>query len=122
MEQLLDNNQSANKLWKESKTTLSFKDWLDREKEKGRFIPNKKFKGIDGLDTTQIDKVLKEANSKSVDSLLDTTKFEDVLNINKKNADVRDKNKFIGLNKWLLISILIVIGGAVAYKIYKKNK
>ena len=39
----MDNfKKSANQLWKESNTTLSFKDWLDREKEKGKFIPNKK--------------------------------------------------------------------------------
>ena len=31
---------SANKLYKESGTTLSFKEWLDREKAKGKFIPN----------------------------------------------------------------------------------
>jgi hypothetical protein len=31
---------SANKLYKESGTTLSFKEWLEREKAKGKFIPN----------------------------------------------------------------------------------
>jgi hypothetical protein len=40
----------------------------------------------------------------------------------KKDVTERDTNKFLGLNKWLLISSLVVIGGAVAYKIYKKNK
>ena len=34
----MDNfSKSANQLWKESNTSLSFKDWLDREKEKGKF-------------------------------------------------------------------------------------
>jgi hypothetical protein len=120
----MDNfSKSANQLWKESNTTLSFKDWLDREKQKGKFIPNKKFKGVDGVDTTQIDKVLQEANTKIVDTLgLETTKFEDALGITKKDVVNRDSNKFLGLNKWLLISSLVVIGGAVAYKIYNKNK
>lgn len=37
--------KSANKLWKESKTTLSFKEWIDRENKKknenqqGNFLP-----------------------------------------------------------------------------------
>ena len=31
---------SANKLYKDSGTTLSFKEWLEREKAKGKFIPN----------------------------------------------------------------------------------
>lgn len=120
----MDNfSKSANQLWKESNTTLSFKDWLDREKEKGKFIPNKKFKGVDGIDTSKLDKVLEEANKKAVDSLgLDSNKFEDRLGFTKKDVLLRDNNKFIGLNKWLLISSLLVIGGAIAYKVYKKNK
>jgi phage anti-repressor protein len=119
----MDNfTKSANQLWKESNTTLSFKDWLEREKNKGNFIPNKKFLGVNGIDTTRIDKVLEEANLKTVDSILDTTKFEDKLGITKKGNTNKDANKFIGLNKWLLISSLVVIGGAVVYKIYNKNK
>ena len=66
---------------------------------------------------------LEEANAKAVDSLgLDSTKFEDKLGITNRNVYNRDANKFLGLNKWLLISSLVVIGGAVAYKIYNKNK
>ena len=120
----MDNfKKSANQLWKESNTTLSFKDWLDREKEKGKFIPNKKFKGVDGIDTTKIDAILENANQKAIDTLgLDGKKFEDVLGMTKKDVTERDSNKFLGLNKWLLISSLVVIGGAVAYKIYNKNK
>jgi len=120
----MDNfSKSANQLWKESNTSLSFKDWLDREKEKGKFIPNKKFKGIDGIDTTKIDAILEDANQKAIDTLgLDGKKFEDKFGINKSDVNMRDNNKFLGLNKWLLISSLVVIGGAIAYKIYNKNK
>lgn len=120
----MDNfSKSANQLWKESNTTLSFKDWLDREKQKGKFIPNKKFKGVDGIDTSKLDEVLEKANQKAVDSLgLDSTKFEDILGITNTNVYNRDANKFLGLNKWLLISSLVVIGGAIAYKVYNKNK
>lgn len=103
----MDNfNKSANQLWKESNTTLSFKNWIEREKEKGEIIPNKKFKGMDGIE----------------EDALDTTKFEDALGINKSNSPVLNKNKVFGLNKWLLLSSLVVIGGAVAYKIYTKKK
>jgi hypothetical protein len=31
---------SANKLYQQSGSSLSFKDWLEREKAKGMFIPN----------------------------------------------------------------------------------
>jgi hypothetical protein len=119
----MDNfTKSANQLWKESNSTLSFKDWLEREKNKGIFIPNRKFLNANGIDTTQVDKVLEEANTKAVDSILDTKKFEDALGMTKKNVVNKDRNKFIGLNKWLLISSLVVIGGAIAYKIYNKKK
>jgi hypothetical protein len=119
----MDNfTKSANQLWKESNSTLSFKDWLEREKNKGIFIPNRKFLSVNGIDTTQVDRVLEEANTKAFDSILDTTKFEDALGMTKKNVVNKDDNKFIGLNKWLLISSLVVIGGAIAYKIYNKKK
>jgi hypothetical protein len=119
----MDNfSKSANQLWKESNTSLSFKDWLDREKQKGKFIPNKKFKGVDGFDSSNIDKVLEEANKKAVDSILDTTKFENKLGIAKSNVTEIDKNKFLGLNKWLLLGSLVIITGAIVYKIYNKKK
>ena len=120
----MDNlKKSANQLWKESNTSLTFKNWLEREKEKGQFIPNKKFKGIDGVNTTEIDKVLEEANEKAVDTLgLDSDKFENQIGINNNIGISRDNNKFIGLNKWLLIGSLVLIGGAVVYKIYYKKK
>jgi hypothetical protein len=120
----MDNfKKSANQLWKESNTTLTFKNWLEREKEKGQFIPNKKFKGIDGINTSEIDKVLEEANAKAVDTLgLDSDKFEKQIGIKNNIGISRDNNKFIGLNKWLLIGSLVLIGGAVVYKIYYKKK
>jgi hypothetical protein len=119
----MDNfKKSANQLWKESNTTLSFKDWLEREKEKGKFIPNKKFKGIDGIDTVQIDALLDKANTKINDTInINSDKFEKIIGVGNK-AYVKDNNKVLGLNKWLLISSLVLIGGAIAYKIYTKKK
>jgi hypothetical protein len=119
----MDNfTKSANQLWKESNTSLSFKDWLEREKTKGKFIPNRKFLAVNGINSEQVDRILEEANAKSVDSILDIKKFEDKLGMTKNDIVNRDDNKFIGLNKWLLISSLVLIGGAIAYKIYNKKK
>ena len=96
---------------------------LEREKTKGKFIPNRKFLNVNGINSSKIDTILEEANTKAVDSLgINSTKFEDALGITKKNVLERDSNKFIGLNKWLLISSLVLIGGAIAYKIYNKKK
>lgn len=47
---------SANKLYQESGTSLSFKEWLEREKAKGNFIPNanalEQFNSVDGVNDT----------------------------------------------------------------------
>lgn len=46
---------SANKVYRESGSSLPFKDWLEREKNKGNFIPNaqalKEFENFDGEET-----------------------------------------------------------------------
>jgi len=43
-------------MYKESGSTLSFKDWLEREKNKGKFIPNiqaqKELENADGSGKT----------------------------------------------------------------------
>jgi len=48
---------SANKIYKESGSSLPFKDWLEREKNKGKFIPNaqalKEFQNFDGEEKTE---------------------------------------------------------------------
>lgn len=46
---------SANKLYQESGSSLSFKEWLEREKAKGNFIPNanalEQFNSVDGSES-----------------------------------------------------------------------
>lgn len=109
--------KSANQLWKESHTTLSFKDWLEREKEKGIFIPNKKFKAFDGIDlqsSVNMDTINKTLN-------IGKERFEKELGLNKKPKE-KEKNKFFGLNKNILLISGLLIFGAIGYNIYKKNK
>lgn len=47
---------SANKIWKDSGSTLPFAEWLTRQKAMGRFVPNLKaqqdFKNLTGSDTS----------------------------------------------------------------------
>jgi hypothetical protein len=102
----IDLGKSANQLWKESGSTLSFKNWLQREKDKGRFLPNKKlmeFNSVDG-----------DSNVKSSQELIQET-----LNKNKSNAV--PKNITYGLSKAVILISATLILGAVAYKIYQKK-
>jgi len=109
--------KSANRLWKESNTSLSFKDWLEREKSKGIFIPNKKFLAFEGVDLEG------SLNNNSIKDTLNISKerFEKELGINKKEKIV-PKNKIFGLNKGLLVASTLVIVVALAYKVYQKRK
>jgi len=109
--------KSANQLWKESNTSLSFKDWIEREKSKGVFIPNKKFMAFEGVDTEA------SVNNSSIQDTLNISKerFEKELGMDKKSV-VLPKNKFFGLNKGVLIVSTLLVLSAVGYKIYQKRK
>lgn len=109
--------KSANQLWKESNTSLSFKDWIEREKSKGVFIPNKKFMDFDGVDTEA------SINNSSIKDTLNISKerFEKELGLDKKEAVVR-KDKIFGLNKRILILSTLLIVGSIGYSIYQKRK
>lgn len=100
MEELLS-EKSANQLWKESGTTLSFKDWIEREKEKGMLIPNK----------TVNDSIALIKNTIGIQN------GNDAVTLAETNT-----NTVLGLNKWVLISSVLIIVGAVGYSIYKKRK
>lgn len=96
MEQI-ENGKSANQIWKESGTTLSFADWIQREKDKGRFLPN------------QI--VAEVADS-----------IKNSLGIVSEPTTVNTSTKVVGLNKWIIVASIAIIGGAIAYTIVKKKK
>lgn len=102
----IDLGKSANQIWKESGSTLSFKNWLQREKDKGRFLPNKQlmeFNSVEGEDEI--------SNSQKL--------IQETLN-NKSNSNPKDVTK--GLSKAVIIISATLILGAVAFKIYQKQK
>jgi len=88
---------SANAMYKESGSTLSFKDWLEREKNKGKFIPNiqaqMEFENADGSGNTAQE--------------------------NLKGAGNLELGSIVGKN--LLIALAIVGGGVLIYRYYKKK-
>jgi hypothetical protein len=55
--------KSANQLWRESGTSLSFKDWIQREKDKGVQIKNKLLENVVGS-MQETDKKRHNRNSK----------------------------------------------------------
>jgi hypothetical protein len=100
----LDLGKSANQLWKESNSTLSFKNWLQREKDKGRFLPNKQLMEFNSFDS--------EEDLSSSQQLIQET-----LKSNKSNV-VPNK---VGLSKIVIMTSIALVLGGIAYKIYQKQ-
>jgi len=92
--------KSLNQRWKESGTTLSYKEWRIREDEK--------MASFDGV-----------LPSPSTDSIQNALK-----ELQKKGGfKTETSNKTVfGINKYVLIFGGIVIVGAIGYTIYKKSK
>ena len=88
---------SANQQYKLSGSVLPFKDWINREKEKGEVIPKSGVTDViqDAIETDMINKQEKEESNKS--------------------------KTILGLSKPILILSALVIVGAVAYKYYYKK-
>lgn len=106
--------KSPNRLWRESGTSLSFADWIQREKDKGAFLANKKFEkfaNVEGkVDTDSwIEQVKNQAR---IDLGID----KPVVDPNKKD------NTILGLNKTILAISGLIIIGAIGYKIYQNRK
>ena len=105
--------KSPNKLWRESGTSLSFADWIQREKDKGAFLTNKKFENFANSDG-EIDDA----------TWLEQVKAQNRIDLGIDKID--DPNKkdttFLGLSKPVLIISGLIILGAIGYKIYQKRK
>jgi hypothetical protein len=98
--------KSANKMWRESGTTLNFKDWLIREKEK---YANFNGNNVEG----QIPNV---PLRNKINEVLDDIKRDTGYKTETKNKTV------LGLNQNVVIIAGVIIAGAIAYRIYKNIK
>ena len=85
--------KSANQLWRESGTSLSFKDWIQREKDKGVEIKNKLLEDV-------------------VDSFKETNETD----------TVETKRFDFGIPKWVVYTGFSILTFAVVYRLYKAKK
>ena len=104
--------KSANRLWRESGTTLSFADWIQREKDKSNFLMNKKFENFSNMQgKPNYDTWIKDS----------ITQAKIDLGIEAPKVNKKPDNTFIGLNKTFIFLSVLIVAGAIGYKIYKKN-
>lgn len=105
--------KSANKRWKESGSTLTFKEWIDRENKKnepfdGNFIP---FGGETKLNSVGSDSI-KETIDQAKQDLVDASGYK----------TTKDNNTVFGLNKGVLVFSSLLIVGSLAFLFYSKSK
>lgn len=102
--------KSANKKWKESGSSLSFKEWIERENRKkeseGNFIPFSANPNIQSV----------------IDTTLNRSKEEIQKTAGYKTPENVDKSKILGLDKRILFFSSVLIIGSVGYYFYKKMK
>lgn len=96
--------KSANQLWKESRTTLSFKDWLNREKTK--------FMNFNGSSTIISNRPLNQTIEGTIGDIRSRVGY-------KQGSE--GKTTF-GVSNWILVTILLVGVGFATYKIVKNRK
>ncbi len=89
---------TANQMYKNSGSTLPFREWLNREKEKGIVIPQQ------GVSDRIDDELQKKLDGEEV------------------NFIKSGENTVLGLNKTVLIISTLIVLGAVGYTIYRKRK
>jgi len=90
---------SANQLWKNSKSNLPFKDWINREKAKGEIIPQS---GV---------------NNAIEQEILDKVSQKEIID----DKSVPNKKLILGLNPNVLIISALVVLSALTYKYYQKK-
>ena len=96
--------KSANQRWKESGSTLTFKEWIDRENKKKDGIEN--FLPFDSTDSINPDDVIKET----------------IQSMDDKQRETEDKSKILGLDKTTLVFSTILIAGSLTYFFIKRAK
>jgi hypothetical protein len=93
--------KSANQLYRESGSSLPFKTWLEREKEKGTFMY------ANGLQS--------KINEAIAENLSDAAESGEP----KRELPT---NTILGLNKYVVIGLGLVAVAAIGYGIYKRRK
>jgi hypothetical protein len=101
--------KSANKIWKESGSTLSFKEWIERENKKkesvNEFVP---FNGENLIGQDTIQKTLDESKA--------------YINSISGAKTASNPNLIFGLDKRVLVFSTLIIAGSLGYYFYNKLK
>lgn len=109
--------KSANKRWKESGSTLTFKEWIDRENKKkdsmsSNFLPFSS-RNVDGISVSQTQQQITDSIKQQIQNSED---------LSGAAMYQEDKSKFLGLDKSTFIFAGLLIVGSLSYYFYKRVK
>lgn len=96
--------KSANKRWKESGTTLSFKEWIERENQKKE--SDKQFLSFSVPNPTDFVRDTLEANKQEL--------------LSSQYKPTEDKSNVLGLDRNVLIFSGLIIAGSIGFYFYNK--
>jgi hypothetical protein len=96
--------KSANKRWKESGTSLSFKEWIDRENKKNE-PPKASFLPFESNINEQVSDTIR-------------TQIDEVRGIKRNEKGT----KTLGIDNGILIFSGLLIAGSLGFYFYKKLK
>ena len=105
--------KSANKKWKESGSTLTFKEWIDRENKKKDSMSSN-FLSFDS--STSVGQTQQQLN----DSIKE--QIQNSEDINGTATYQEDKSKFLGLDKSIFIFSTLIVLGSIGMYFYKRSK
>lgn len=103
--------KSANKRWKESGSTLTFKQWLDREDKKND-SKSSNFLPFDSPSLSQTQQQINDSIKSDIQNV----------DIGINNNYQEDKTKFLGLDKTTFVFAGILILGSLTYYFIKRAK
>lgn len=114
--------KSANKRWKESGTTLTFKQWIERENKKEQpkeldfvsFMPEN-FSSIRNSIGDTAEEVLAQGQA-------ELDKLQAEMKRNSGFKDKEDKSKILGLNKGVVIFSGVIVVASLGFYFYSKFK
>jgi len=100
--------KSANKKWKESGSTLSFKEWINRENKK--------------KDSLKSNFLSFNSNEENQAQIADKIR-EDIQNSEDMGGVIQeDKTKFLGLDKSIFLFAGLLLVGSLGYFFYNRAK
>jgi len=114
--------KSANKRWKESGTTLTFKKWIERENKKEQpkelnfvsFEPSN-FSNVRNTVGDTAEEVLAQSQA-------EFDKLQEEMKKKSGFKDKEDKSKILGLNKGVVIFSGVIIAASLGFYFYSKFK